>query len=125
MMPGGDHTGPAGQGPMTGRARGYCSGFDVPGSMNRFPGGRVGGRGGGFGRGGGRGWRHQYYATGLPGWARLGEGPQAGFGPYAADASGSEVKYLKAEARSLKVQLKQVEKRLAELESAKPEPAEE
>ncbi|MDD2247185.1 MAG: DUF5320 domain-containing protein [Proteiniphilum sp.] len=30
-MPTGDRTGPMGQGPRTGRARGFCSGFDAPG----------------------------------------------------------------------------------------------
>ncbi|HOP06569.1 MAG TPA: DUF5320 domain-containing protein [candidate division Zixibacteria bacterium] len=70
-MPGGDKTGPLGEGPMTGRGAGYCSGNDQPGYMSNWG----AGRGGGFGRGGrrgggGRGFRHQYYATGQPGWAR-------------------------------------------------------
>jgi|GEM_PF-6154040 len=30
-MPGGNGTGPAGQGPMTGRGAGFCSGADIPG----------------------------------------------------------------------------------------------
>ena len=30
-MPAGDRTGPEGFGPMTGRAAGYCAGFEVPG----------------------------------------------------------------------------------------------
>jgi len=34
IMPRGDGTGPAGMGPMTGRAAGYCAGFPVPGYMN-------------------------------------------------------------------------------------------
>ena len=33
-MPLGDGTGPAGFGPMTGRAAGYCAGYPVPGYMN-------------------------------------------------------------------------------------------
>ena len=33
-MPFGDRTGPAGLGPMTGRAAGYCAGFPMPGYMN-------------------------------------------------------------------------------------------
>ena len=73
-MPRGDRTGPLGAGPMTGRGVGICAGYDTPGYMNPSFGGGFGrGRGRGFGRGfqgGGRGWRHQYYATGLPGWAR-------------------------------------------------------
>ncbi|MFN2363324.1 MAG: DUF5320 domain-containing protein [Halarsenatibacteraceae bacterium] len=32
-MPGGDRTGPAGAGPMTGRGAGYCNGFNRPGSF--------------------------------------------------------------------------------------------
>jgi len=31
-MPGGDGTGPAGMGSMTGRAAGYCAGYDRPGA---------------------------------------------------------------------------------------------
>ena len=49
-MPGGDRTGPIGQGPRTGRGLGFCSGNDVPGFT--FPRGRFG-----FGRGLGRGFR--------------------------------------------------------------------
>ncbi|MCK4450947.1 MAG: DUF5320 domain-containing protein, partial [Anaerolineae bacterium] len=69
-MPAGDRTGPMGMGPMTGRAAGFCAGYDAPGYVNAIPGrgfwGR-GWRGGGRGwGGGGRGWRHMYYATGLP-----------------------------------------------------------
>jgi len=30
-MPLGDRTGPEGRGPMTGRRRGFCAGFDEPG----------------------------------------------------------------------------------------------
>jgi len=33
-MPLGDRTGPAGQGPMTGRRAGYCVGYNVPGYLN-------------------------------------------------------------------------------------------
>ena len=42
-MPRGDGTGPAGMGPMTGRAAGYCAGYGVPGYTNP-----VGGRGFGY-----------------------------------------------------------------------------
>ena len=35
-MPGGDGTGPWGWGPRTGRAAGFCSGYRMPGFMNRF-----------------------------------------------------------------------------------------
>lgn len=78
-MPGGDRTGPRGMGPMTGRRAGYCADSDAPGYANPLPGRGYGrswerGRGGawGYGRsGGGRGWRHRFYATGRPGWARF------------------------------------------------------
>ncbi len=63
-MPRGDGTGPAVMGPMTGRAAGYCAGYNQPGSMNpaiprprnlRVAGRGIGrGRGRGFGRGAGR-----------------------------------------------------------------------
>ena len=36
-MPFGDRTGPAGLGPMTGRAAGYCAGYGVPGSLRPAP----------------------------------------------------------------------------------------
>ena len=65
IMPGGDRTGPAGMGPMTGRAAGYCAGYPAQG----YAGVAFGG-GFGPGRGGGRGRRNQFYATGLTGWQR-------------------------------------------------------
>ncbi|MBN2030229.1 DUF5320 domain-containing protein [bacterium] len=37
-MPRGDGTGPAGMGPMTGRAAGYCAGYPMPGYMNPYGG---------------------------------------------------------------------------------------
>lgn len=120
-MPRGDRTGPMGMGPMTGRAAGYCAGYDVPGYMNP-----AGGRGFGMGRGGwgggGRGWRNMYYATGLPGWAR------AGYYPYGAPAappvtaqpnSEAELSYLKTQAQSLQNALGEIQKRMDELEKAK------
>ena len=97
-MPRGDRTGPEGFGPMTGRAAGYCSGYDEPGFMDQASGrgelGRgISGRGipgrgmpsrgvrGGFGRGR----RNQYFATGLPGWRRA-HGGQAGMPGYPGPA---------------------------------------
>jgi hypothetical protein len=83
IMPRGDRTGPAGMGPMTGIAAGFCAGHSMPGFMNP-----VGGRGyWGRGRGGGRGFRHWYYATGLPGWARTPMGYPAWGGPVQPFAS--------------------------------------
>jgi hypothetical protein len=37
-MPRGDRTGPAGMGPMTGRAAGYCAGYGMPGYRNPYGG---------------------------------------------------------------------------------------
>jgi hypothetical protein len=66
-MPFGDGTGPAGMGPMTGRAAGFCAGFPVPGYMNPVPGG-VGYYGGPFGP----------YAGGLYGYGAPYAAPYAG-----------------------------------------------
>lgn len=60
-MPGRDGTGPAGLGPMTGRATGYCTGIGVASPWNPA-------WGRGF-PGWGRGWRNRFYATGLTGLA--------------------------------------------------------
>ena len=84
-MPGGDRTGPAGMGPMTGRAAGFCAGYPMPGYVNPVGGLGYGGWGRGF-RGGGRGHRNWFYATGLPGWSRTAQGMPAWGGavnPYA------------------------------------------
>jgi hypothetical protein len=60
-MPGGNRTGPMGQGPKTGRGAGYCGDRDepgyttAPGRRGGFSGGRGGGRGRGRGMGAGRG----------------------------------------------------------------------
>ena len=115
-MPGGDRMGPMGMGPMTGRAAGYCAGYDVPGYMN--PGL---GRGFGFGRGGGWGrgyrWRNWYHATGLPGWARFGPAPGWGAPPaWGAPTKEQEAEGLKAQAELLQEQLNAVQKRIDELE---------
>jgi hypothetical protein len=118
-MPGGDRTGPRGMGPMTGRAAGYCAGYDAPGFAHPYPrrGLGLGWRGGW--RGPGRGWRHWYYASGLPGWAR-GFGP--GWGGYPAYGSPvpptreQEADMLKEQAEWLQDQLDDIQQHLAELE---------
>ena len=134
-MPGGDRTGPAGFGPMTGRAAGYCAGFGMPGFANPMGGRGFWGRGGGgWGRGGGRGWRNMYYATGLPGWARGGWAPYGGAGfagapwggyaspgypqyGYGAGTSRQEMDDLKAQAEYLEDALDGIRKRMEELEA--------
>jgi len=122
-MPRGDRTGPAGQGPMTGRAAGYCAGYNTPGFMN--PGGRYLGTGRGlFGRRG-RGMMHRnwFYATGYPGWARYDMGfPAWGTAgmPYPADIdAGEESEFLKEQADYLKQQLDDIQTRMDELEKEK------
>jgi hypothetical protein len=128
-MPRGDRTGPAGMGPMTGRAAGYCAGYPVPGYMNPVGGRGYWGWGRGFwGRGGGRGRRNWYYATGLPGWARMGYSYPAWGGaippypPYAgpapAAATEQELAGLKQQAQYFQSALDEINKHIEELEKA-------
>lgn len=116
-MPGGDGTGPLGAGPMTGRGAGFCAGFNIPGYANPAPGPGFWGRGRGFRRGGGgRGWRHCFWATGLPGWMRVGWGSM----PYTAEPTPeAERRFLDGQAQALRSQLDAIEKRLEELKSDK------
>jgi len=121
-MPGGDGTGPAGLGPLTGRRAGYCAGYSVPGFANPYPRGgrgfaRAWGRGGGFGRG--MAWRRGFPAPYhfAPYW-----GPFQG--TVGADDVGSaelEVQALKNEAKMLREELSDIEKRLKELDSGEGE----
>ena len=122
-MPRGDRTGPRGMGPMTGRGLGYCVGYGAPGYASPALGyGRGFGRGQGpwgagrGGWGGGRGWRHWYYATGLPGWARFGYAPTWGYGPYQPMTEEQEVELLGNQAEALKRELDAIAQRLEELE---------
>lgn len=129
-MPGGNRRGPMGAGPQTGRAAGYCAGFDAPGCL-RVGAARGGGQGGwrggrqGAGRGGGgggRGWRHrhQYVATGLAGWQRA-SGWGAGPWPETGTPAGlPELERLKAQATNLEHELTELRARLAQLESSSP-----
>ncbi|HTU00330.1 MAG TPA: DUF5320 domain-containing protein [Candidatus Sulfotelmatobacter sp.] len=119
-MPGGERTGPMGRGPMTGRMAGYCGGFDAPGLMNRVGPPDFGARG--AQRGGGRGWRHCYYATGVPGWARAdmaGPGyPDAGrMSP--AEAEKTEAEALRKQVRHYEEALDILRRRLQKLEGEK------
>jgi hypothetical protein len=121
-MPRGDGTGPAGVGPMTGRAAGHCAGYPAPGFMN-YRGGRCF-----WGRGGGRGRRHWYHATGLPGWARAGIGNPAWGGPAASYApvagpfgptmtAEQELGDLKKQAEYFQDELGEINKRIEQLEA--------
>lgn len=109
-MPGGNGTGPTGMGPMTGRGAGFCAGYVVPGYANP-----VGDRGMGMGRGGGRGWRHRFYATGIPGWARAGYGVSGPAVP--APTAEQELDGLKQQAEFLQNSLEEINKRIEELRS--------
>ena len=109
-MPAGNRTGPLGQGPMTGRRMGICSGNGVPGYENRPAG--VSGRGMGTGRVGGfaRGFRRMFFATGLPGWLRFGSGA----GPVSRE---EELAALKTEEEQLSKTAESVRNRIKDLES--------
>jgi hypothetical protein len=106
---------------MTGRAAGYCAGYGMPGYASGAPGQ---GYGAGFGRGrgslrrggGGRGWRHWFYATGVPGWARYGGWNAA---PFLKAGPDVEKQALKEQAEALQAEIEQIQKRLSEIESEK------
>lgn len=125
-MPGGDRTGPAGLGPMTGRAAGYCAGYPVPGYMNPTVGGRGFGRGrGGWGRGfgrgrgqgwgRGRGWYGDPYSAYPPPYAQ--NNPYSAYpSPYAQNITAQqETDMLKEEAGAMKEEIKAIEERIKEL----------
>lgn len=127
-MPGGDRTGPAGLGPMTGRGAGYCAGYGMPGYANPYGGRGFWGRGW-FGRGGGRGWRNWRYGAGYMGaWPVYGM-PYAGaagypYYPYGAGtgmAPQDEMEMLKAQSETLRSQLDQIQERMTALEQAQSE----
>lgn len=124
-MPRGDRTGPAGFGPMTGRAAGYCAGYSVPGYMNPAPGGM--GRAWGRGMGYGHGWRNWHYATGMTGWQRAAAGmpawgavPYQGIPPVAPvgnpATADQEMEALKNQARYFEGALEEIRKRINEME---------
>jgi len=115
-MPGGDRTGPAGMGPMTGRRAGYCVGNAGPDAMNLGFGRGYGpgfGRGLGLGfRGGRRGrWAEPYAPYGAP------------FSPFMGRVTRpqQELEALQADAAFLRKSLESVTKRIAELEARNKE----
>jgi len=111
-MPRGNKTGPDGNGPMTGRAQGYCTGNNQPGFMDN-----QGNQGQGFGRGfrggfgGGRGQGR--------GFGRFGQGQGFGFRRgyqntnFESEPSISEKTLVENEIRVLKDQLSYLEKQLS------------
>ncbi len=131
-MPRGDGTGPAGLGPMTGRAAGYCTGYGIPGYMNPYVGGRgldfgrgYGfGRGRGFGRGFGRGMGRGFYGNPYFGNAPYPTGPVSypfvpdpAIDPYAVwqATPEQEREMLQSQTKVLEEQLSDMKKRIAEL----------
>lgn len=117
-MPGGDRTGPRGMGHRTGRAAGYCAGYNMPGYANP-------GYGRGFGRGGGRGFGRGYW------------GRDRGFGwrdvyypgPYQPEtipepSSEEEKAYLEDMIKGLEEEIKIIRERLQELSKEKKEDSE-
>ena len=109
-MPRGDRTGPFGEGAMTGRGEGFCVGNDRPGFMSRSFGGGFG-RGRGVGRGfqgGGRNRRRNFdgrFAGMYPGNFY----PQVPNEEFVTSSQQEELSYLKEQAQSLKVTLKNIE----------------
>jgi hypothetical protein len=113
-MPGGDRTGPAGRGPLTGRSAGFCAGYGVPGFLN------IGYGAGGafFGGRGGRGWRNRFFATGVPGWQRFAGNPiPPGWPPFTAQSvtPQNELDVLREQAQYLENCLKEIQTRMEAL----------
>ncbi|MFC1509244.1 DUF5320 domain-containing protein [Candidatus Omnitrophota bacterium] len=128
-MPGGDRTGPQGMGPMTGRSAGYCTGNNVPGSMNPAGGrgmamrrGRFYGGGGGFGRG--RGFAG-YGVPAVPLAAPVAPiVPQPLYSTVPID-EGIELEALRGQSRELEATISGIQKRIEELEAKNSETKEE
>jgi len=118
-MPRGDNTGPMGQGPMTGRAAGFCAGDNVPGYINTAPAERGGfGRGFGRGFGGGRGPGRaagRGYNAGF-GWGGYATGLQAAGAPGAELSPENEREVLKRQQDYLAKELDAINKRLTDLD---------
>ncbi len=117
-MPGGDRTGPVGRGPMTGRALGYCAGYDVPGYANP-------GFGRGFGRGWGRGFGRGFWGRGRGFWRRSYgypyNWPQPYIDVYPQPSKDEEKTYLEDMIKSLEEEIKSIRQRLQELSKEKKE----
>lgn len=101
-MPRGDGTGPAGIGPMTGRAAGFCAGYQMPGYANSFGGGR--GYGGFWHRGRGRGFRNRYWMSAYP-------------LPAPTMSPQQELEGLKYQAEMLKDSMGQINQRIEQLQA--------
>ncbi len=109
-MPGFNRTGPAGQGPMTGRGLGACNNFTDDFSSAYTP-------GTGFGRGMRMQRGNRFNRTGAGrGWGRQSAGNNApAFEPYSGDIT-QEVSMLKAQADSIKQTLDRINNQIKTLE---------
>jgi hypothetical protein len=101
-MPGGDRTGPRGEGPLTGWGRGYCRGGGPGWARGCGWGGGWGFRGG---RGRGGGFRHGWGWRGGPDWSA--------YGPPSRD---TELAWLREEAKNIEAVLGDLRARIADLE---------
>jgi hypothetical protein len=117
-MPKGDRTGPVGTGARSGRAAGFCTGFNMPGYAHpRNAGGagrRAGRRRGGFRSqgGGGREWCSRPFATG-----RLGRMAFGGYGTALQPLDPElERQTLRNRSQALQSELDAVNRRLTELQ---------
>ncbi len=118
-MPHGDRTGPTGAGPRTGRLRGFCMGFGIPGTSNRVQDSASPGKGAG-----GQGRRNRFPDTGLTGRQRsAGFGLGRGLSGFSASDSdfvpGSQMETLRAQAESWKKLWSKSNERIQTLESGK------
>lgn len=114
-MPGGDRTGPRGEGPRAGRGLGFCSGYRTPGYTKGIPRGGGGfgrGRGFGFGRGFGRGFGYS------KGYVPPASAPSdyAGASVNANQEPQSEKEYLEREVEVLQNELEAMRQKMKELD---------
>ena len=110
-MPGGDHTGPMGRGPRTGRGAGPCNGNTMSGNGKR-------GFSGGQGR---RGHRHRFLATGLTGWQRAAmTEPEPAVTPPLSSSIEETVQTLEAQAEATTAALVELHQRIDELAARIP-----
>ena len=122
-MPGGDRTGPNGLGPRTGRAAGFCAGYQMPGYANPY----VPRFGRGYGRGWGRGFGRGFWGRGRGFWRRdYYPDPYYGPVPYYRDSypepnKEEEKSYLEDMVKGLEEELKAIKERLQGLSKEKKE----
>ncbi len=115
-MPAGNGTGPRGEGPLTGRGMGRCSGYPADGYATAP--GRSGGGGFFSRRGGGRGMRNRYYETGLPQWRRYPQYDSQAYNqvPTETESLKSQVQFVADTIEQIAYRVNQLLKRKAEKE---------